>query len=111
MDILWAKPKYLLQNGLDQLHVSVMTLQIGNAVRVDKDQHQWLDLGDMNGTTCWVLPHTCTNGSTISFLMKHIDHDNRFSAYISSTHDGDNGCIIAGGPKYVGFNYVRLVIA
>ena len=43
--------------------------------------------------------------------MKHIDHDGRLSAYISSASSYTCGPFIAGSPRYVEINYVDLSFA
>ena len=56
---------------------------------------QWLDLGNINDTSCFVRPGTCTQGFTLSFLMKHIDHANRFGGYVSAIPYSNCGPVVA----------------
>ena len=48
-----------------------VVIQIGNAVRTDDSQSQWVDLGDLSGVTCFANPDTCAPaGATVSLWVK-----------------------------------------
>ena len=48
-----------------------IVFQIGNAVRTDDSQRQWVDLGNLSRVTCFANPDTCAPaGATVSLWVK-----------------------------------------
>ena len=63
-------------------------LQIGNAVRLDASQRQWIDLG-IHTEVCLTRPDRCTIGGAVSFWIKLIGTETYTGLLSTKESSGD----------------------
>ena len=74
---------------------------MGNDVKTNRDQKQYIDLGDLS-TACFTRPHTCgPEGAAISFWF-NLDACGSYGGMVSSATADTSGFLIACESMAVG---------